>query len=402
MNFLIVIGAPVKNMGSQAMVRGLSDCMKAAFPTAKVSVMAAEPEFDPSLGLPNVNEYLYRYSITKDKINLERILNRLYATVTRRRSLRMWMHGYLKAARKADAVFIIVGDNYDITYHSLRYMRETTDFATEIGPEKMIVYNCSFAREDLIPEVTSDLSKFAFITARDVISFQNLKDAMPEKTIRYYPDIAFTMKPEPVALPEGWEPGNMLGVNLSSLVGDGRYGASEEEILLAYERMLDVVLRQTDMKICLIPHVKQDADLSVLRKLYDYVPDKSRAILISHENYNAAQKKYIISQCRLFVGARTHATIAAYSSLVPTLVVGYSVKSVGIASDLFGTSEGYVVPVSVLKNPDALADAFQILLSREVAMRKALGEKIPGYIRSAAGGVQELLSEILGAGGLGT
>ena len=52
---------------------------------------------------------------------------------------------------------------------------------------------------------------------------------------------------------------------------------------------------------------------------------------------NCRQQKYIISQCAYFIGASTPSTIAAYSTGVPTLVVGYSVKAKGIAKDLFGT-----------------------------------------------------------------
>ncbi|MFR4670990.1 MAG: hypothetical protein ACLT69_14285 [Intestinibacter bartlettii] len=54
--------------------------------------------------------------------------------------------------------------------------------------------------------------------------------------------------------------------------------------------------------------------------------------------------KGYISRCRLY-RARTHATIAAYSTCVPTLVIGYSVKAKGIAKDIFGTYENYVLPV---------------------------------------------------------
>ena len=64
--------------------------------------------------------------------------------------------------------------------------------------------------------------------------------------------------------------------------------------------------------------------------------------------------KGYIARCRFFVGARTHATIAAYSSCVPTLVLGYSVKSRGIARDLFGNEENYVLPVQSLQEPDEL------------------------------------------------
>ena len=39
----------------------------------------------------------------------------------------------------------------------------------------------------------------------------------------------------------------------------------------------------------------------------------------------------------------------AYSSCVPTLVVGYSVKARGIARDIFGTEDRYVLPVQSLQ-----------------------------------------------------
>ena len=85
----------------------------------------------------------------------------------------------------------------------------------------------------------------------------------------------------------------------------------------------------------------------------------------------------------MFVGARTHATIAAYSSLVPTLVVGYSVKARGIARDLFGTEENYVVPVQSLQDKEDLVNSFRWLLSREREIRNHLEAVMPSYQEKA-------------------
>ena len=101
------------------------------------------------------------------------------------------------------------------------------------------------------------------------------------------------------------------------------------------------------------------------------------------EDHNAPELKYIISKCRLFVGARTHATIAAYSSAVPTLVVGYSVKARGIARDLFGTEENYVLPVQDLDKPKQLTEAFKWLEENEDSIRTHLEEFLPEYLKSA-------------------
>ena len=72
--------------------------------------------------------------------------------------------------------------------------------------------------------------------------------------------------------------------------------------------------------------------------------------------------KGYIARCRFFIGARTHSTIAAYSSGVPTLVLGYSVKSKGIAKDLFGTYENYVLTVQQLKEYSELGRAFKSIM----------------------------------------
>ena len=81
--------------------------------------------------------------------------------------------------------------------------------------------------------------------------------------------------------------------------------------------------------------------------------------------------KGIISKCRFFVGARTHSTIAAYSMGIPTLVVGYSVKARGIARDLFGGEEGYVLPVQKLTR-DKLISAFKNIMIKEKEIQKKL------------------------------
>ena len=93
--------------------------------------------------------------------------------------------------------------------------------------------------------------------------------------------------------------------------------------------------------------------------------------------------KGYIARCRFFVGARTHATIAAYSSCVPTLVLGYSVKSRGIAIDLFGTDDHYVLPVQSLDNSIELSQYFEWIMNHESEIRARLKTVMPSYISNA-------------------
>ena len=85
----------------------------------------------------------------------------------------------------------------------------------------------------------------------------------------------------------------------------------------------------------------------------------------------------------MFIAARTHASIAAYSTCVPTLVVGYSVKARGIAKDIFGTYENYVIPVQSLVNKTQLVEKFKWLGSNYNNIKEHLEKNMENYIANA-------------------
>jgi len=392
---VIVIGGAVVNMGSQAIVRGLIENIRNVSPNARIILSSAEKNFDKSINIPFVSKYVKRYSIEGSKINYPHVICALKRKFFKMKvnEKKYYLYNLLRELKKSDVSIIVGADNYDKSYNSLDYMWETNQFLDEIGRDKTILYNCSVDSEDLSDAALMDIRRFKYITVRDMISYNNIKNALPKNNISYFPDVAFCMKPELVNLPEGFD-NNTIGINASSLIGDGRYGISNDEVVLAYKSMIDYIINNTNMKICLIPHVKNNADLSVLAELYAGVKDKSRVILIDHENYNAAQKKYIISKCRMFVGARTHSTIAAYSSCVPTFVIGYSVKSIGIATDLFGSYDGYVFNIKDISNKEYLMQKFIEFLSTEEKIRSTLEKVMPDYIEKASG-IQEIIKEIM-------
>ena len=90
--------------------------------------------------------------------------------------------------------------------------------------------------------------------------------------------------------------------------------------------------------------------------------------------------KYYISKCEFLIAARTHASIAAYSTCVPTLVVGYSVKSRGIAQDLFGNVDDYVISVDKIDNEKALFNKFVNLFQKRQEIKDELSNIIPAYV----------------------
>jgi hypothetical protein len=63
--------------------------------------------------------------------------------------------------------------------------------------------------------------------------------------------------------------------------------------------------------------------------------------------------------------------------------MGYSVKARGIARDLFGTEEGYVLPVQSLCRPEELTEAFRGLLDKEDEIRAYMAKILPEHIERA-------------------
>ena len=119
-------------------------------------------------------------------------------------------------------------------------------------------------------------------------------------------------------------------------------------------------------------------DMAAINTIYETVSDKNRVAVIP--DMSADRLKYVISKCEFFVGARTHSTIAAYSTYVPTLVVGYSIKAHGIACDLFGTDTDYVVDCRSMNNPQKLFEAFEALYDKRESVKNHLKTTLPQYL----------------------
>lgn len=257
---------------------------------------------------------------------------------------------------------------------------------------KSVLLGCSLEKklfED--PRFVEDMRRYSYISARESLTYAMLREA-GLKNIGLTPDSAFTLGCEMLPLPDGFIEGNTVGVNLSPLVV--RKEAQPGIVVDSFVRMIQDILTNTDMSVALIPHVvwQDNDDRTVLREIWRRVNCPQRVVLI--EDCNCMQLKGYIARCRFFVGARTHATIAAYSTGVPTLVLGYSTKSRGIATDLFGTDEHYVLPVQALNSREAMTKAFAWLTGHEQEIRSHLAQVMPAYIRRA-GEIREKVEKAL-------
>lgn len=285
---------------------------------------------------------------------------------------------YRNAIRKSgntDLAIAIGGDNYCYKGFAEQFGVLNDMFASHKVP--YILWGCSIDPHRIDKHLIEYLKKYQLITVRESITYKALKES-GIKNLYLIPDTAFRLKKIEHKLPEGFSPTNTVGINLSPLISG--YESNKGITFANYEHLIAFILQHTDLNIVLIPHVvwSHNDDKTTLNKLYQQYKSSDRIILL--EDCNAMELKGYISRCRFLIATRTHASIAGYSTGVPTLVVGYSVKAVGIASDLFGTAQNYVLPVNTLSREEELTEAFSWLMKHEENIRNHYSQHLNNYI----------------------
>jgi polysaccharide pyruvyl transferase WcaK-like protein len=288
------------------------------------------------------------------------------------------MHtSFIQNTFKNNIAISIGGDNYCYPWSA----KQGVELDREIRKycAKNIFWGCSIEEKFMTPEVVEDLKGFDLVTVRESLSYEVLKKHGISAI--QVADPAFLLEKKELPLPKGFIEGNIVGINVSPLIND--YENGESIAYRNYKKLIQYIISKTTMNVCLIPHVvwEYNNDRVPLEALYNEFKGSGRVIMI--EDHNCEELKGYISRCRFFVGARTHATIAAYSTCVPTLVVGYSIKSKGIAKDLFGTYKNYVVPVQNMVDDTEIISAFKFIMDNEDNIKLCLNKVVPQYMKKA-------------------
>lgn len=385
MDIILYGHAGSMNHGCEAIVRGTVKLLPATPDLYTDNILADQSyQLDNLVRLlPTVNKTLQRYSF-------EYILSSLQIKLFRKTRINTYYRAksFVDIAN-SNCVFLSVGgDTY--CYGGLDEKADLNVLLHHKGA-KTVLWGCSIDPEAISPEMVKDLKRYDLITVREPLTQAALTAAGITENVRSVADPAFLLDVQKTKLPEGFVSGNTIGLNLSPLVL--QYTEKKEEALSGFHALVQHILDITDSTIALIPHVvkTKNNDLDVLEPLFKQFENTGRVILVPDQN--CMQLKYIISQCRLFIGARTHATIAAYSTCVPTLVIGYSVKSRGIATDLFGTDHNYVLPIQRIVSENDLIVAYDWLEANAAAMSMRLRNVIPEYQEKARLG-KKYLDEI--------
>ncbi|MDP2867932.1 MAG: polysaccharide pyruvyl transferase family protein [Methyloversatilis sp.] len=301
--------------------------------------------------------------------------------------------------RRSDLLVMTGGDIISLDYglESLYYWTRICEVAMLKGiPTALIGASVGpFSRDPKTEEkMRFFLSRFSLITVREKASLDYLH-GLGLNDVHLVTDPAFALDPEEApseSLHVFLKHPRVLGFNVSPLIRKFR-GDSESKDALDNE-VLDFlcdVLESEELGVVLVPHVdplcgaSENSDSSYMMGLLDRVRQRgfgSDRIDILPRSLNAAQLKDIIRRCGFFMGARTHATVAALSQLVPTTSIAYSVKAKGINQDLFGHTR------YVLDTPDVTRQSlnahFRRLKAESEEIVGVLADRIPGRVIDAA------------------
>ena len=321
-----------------------------------------------------IKKYINHYK-TEDELSIKEkeYINKLYQENASKREIELFKQKELvNEIKNADICISAGGDNYCYGVSDWLY---AIDEKVKQENKKLVLWGASLYEELEDEELIHDMDLFDVLLIRESLSYKALKKYISEDKLILAPDPAFSLESEKVELNDFYKQKNVVGINLSPITipnpkrGDARF----DEII----DLINYILNSTEFKVSLIPHVNTDGcdDLTTLNAVYQEFKENDR-VYLEDSNYNCRQIKYIISNCKMMIAARTHASIAAYSTCVPTLVIGYSVKSKGIATDLFGTDNNYVLPSDTLCN-GILVEKFIWLNDNKKKIKNRLNNIMP-------------------------
>lgn len=390
-HFFLVGNGSYQNRGCEAIVRGTMEILRrefgpevktqaAIFATSSVVHDQAETEIDPAIDsfpLPLPGGPRWSSGWLKAQAN-----NRLGTS----------FHPHVKVlqvpAKTAVVALEVGGDHYSLDYGKPLDFMAMDRFLQSRGVP-VVLWGASVGPFDADPKFArrmfEHLRSLSGIFVRESESFDYLRANGVTENVHLMADPAFVMKPvEPPAGKIGFDlPDGAIGINLSRMVAFYR-GASPADVDLNEWQKTCVDLIKSaaalDRPILLIPHVgspnpgNEDFGFldAICKAVENIVPVP---VQVLPGGLNAAELKWIISKCAIFAGARTHSTIAALSSHVPTLSIGYSLKARGINRDVYDHLD-HCLPVSEV-TIENFTERLSALLADETGIRTHLAGRVP-------------------------
>ena len=375
MKYYFPIHLDAGNRGCEAIARG--SALLVDEPAQHIFGYCRNVDLDTQMGLA---EYVTLVPCRRESFLVDKFLavvNKLFRTNRTKAWRQIYPYrSFLRRITKDDVVLFTGGDMLCYDDNEVIY---TNNWLHERGI-RTVLWGCSMGPENQTKEKLKSLHNYSLIYTRESLTYEYFR-SLGLANVYLFPDPAFILEAHSFPLPKCLLNNNVLGLNISNYVMGGMSlnGNFAQEVLT----FIDHILRNTTLRILLIPHVtwnrdgENQDDREMARIISTHFNKPERIGILDIDALNYCQIRYAISKCRMFIGARTHAVISAYSMCVPTIALGYSIKSRGIAKDL-GLDERLVVD-SKNCSPGTLLRSYSYLVENEDAIREHLKCVMPAY-----------------------
>ena len=332
-----------------------------------------------------------------DPIKIQNSNSRIICKKINYKSLKFW-RSLKKDFKNSDLIVDFTGgDSFSDIYGNKRFRLATLVkyFAVKsktpmlLGPQTYGPYNSKLNRKF----AGYIIKRAKWVFARDLASAKLAKE-ISGRDIDVSVDVAFSLPYKKAELDKTDK--IRIGINISGFLWEGGYANINNPIKVDYKKycfqVLEYLKKTGKYEIYLIPHVGTsntdgiENDLAACMELNKKYPDT----IVVKNIKTPMDAKSIISAMDLFIGARMHATIAAFSTGVATIPFSYSRKFEG----LFGYLDyPYVVSGTTELTENAISTTIQWI--ERIDDIKLSAEKTQGIIHTKKEEFLNVISKIL-------
>jgi len=171
-----------------------------------------------------------------------------------------------------------------------------------------------------------------------------------------------------------------IGINLSPFSIIFSNYAPEESLFLQ-ARSIEHLIQCFNAKILLLPHVvcefeEGDDDRRYLLKIFQAISQEyKKNVIIIDEDLGFVDTKKELAKCDVVIAARMHCAINALAANVPTILISYSKKSIGMTDYVYGHNE-WVISIDAFTNKSTLEYKVNKMLIHKSVIQKQLKKRI--------------------------
>jgi polysaccharide pyruvyl transferase WcaK-like protein len=405
--FVFLGNGSYNNHGCEAIVHGTMEILKHAFGEHIIAcngVSERPPVVEEQEKMIPI-QAVCSYSISETSSFLERCRNKLI-------KLRSAEVPYAKKViaphlRDAVAMLALGGDNFSLEYGIPYSFLGWNSIARDAGMP-VFIWGASvgpFSKEEKFErQFVQHARTLTRIFVRETETISYLTRLGLEHKLYLAADPAFAMLPKkPRHEVESLE--QAVGINLSPLMAQFVTAGDMDAWKEMAVQMILAVSKAVKRPIALIPHVNATEATRSCDPGWYYKDDygflagvkndprlKGLSITLLSNELSAPELKHEISRLWAFAGARTHATIAAFSTGVPCISLAYSVKARGLNKDVLGTTDFCISPTML--SPTRLVDAFKELEGARTDIIQRYELVIPKLKKSAYAAGEILKADI--------